>query len=722
MNRALAESELLNAIAAAAAGEPELNRILSAALDHLGHVVHFTGGSIAVVEDDELVIVAASGPFAHRATGQRLPRGSARSWRVIEEGTPFLSGDVVADGFTPTTPLRSYLAVPLIWEWRAFGILEVDSTEPNAFGSDDMRVLQRVATVLSGPIQMAKRYAAEVEALAETRRARARIELLSEAGRALAESLRYDTTLATIARVAIPAVADWCIVDLLGPDGTLHQVAAAHVQPEREPLIKELRRRYPPGRGHTIYRVLETGRAELVSRIRPADLAARAVDADHLRLLTDLGIGSHMVVPLQARGRTTGAMSFISGPSGRSYTPSDLSLAQELAGRAALAIDNANLYSAVSETLQRALLPSRLPRPAFATIQALYLPADRDAGVGGDWYDALLLPDDAILLSMGDVAGHGVPAAAAMGQVRHLVRAYAMEGRPPGEIISAVNRFLCALPDGQLLSVWAATLDPVSGRLVHCGAGHPPALLVHPNGTMEFTAVAGPPVGLSASRDYRDVELHLEPGSRLISYTDGLLEAARDIADAERRLQDAAVDTRGLDAAGALTRIVERVLSGTRHEDDVAVLMAELLPQTAPLEFELAAVPESLPRVRRAMRAYGERLGLMPERIEAIVLAVGEAALNVVEHAYRAAPDALVIRARPDGGSLVVEVIDRGQWRTVMRPGRGRGTSIMEGLAHTVRTSSGSDGTMVELRWTLSGEPTQLTQPTQPPATGATPR
>lgn len=704
MNRALAEAELLNAVAASAAGEPELKRILSAALDHLARVVRFTGGSIALVEDDELVIVAASGPFAERAVGQRLPRGSARSWRVIEEGMPFMSGDVEADGFTPTTPLRSYLAVPLIWEWRAFGLLEVDSTQTDAFGPDDVRVLQRTATVLSGPIQMAKRYAAETAALAESRLARTQVELLSEASRSLAGSLDYETTLAAVATLAVPRLADWCIVDLIAPDATLRQVAATHVRPELAPLIKELRTRYPPRPGHTIRRVVDTGRAEVVPRVAREDLAARAFDADHLRLLTELGVTSHMVVPLHARGRTLGAISFISGVSGRSYTPSDLSLAEELAGRAAMAIDNAHLYSEVAETLQRALLPARLPTPAFATIHARYLPADPDVGVGGDWYDALLLSDNSILLSMGDVAGHGVPAAAAMGQVRHLVRAYAMEGRGPGEIISGVNRFLCALPDGQLLSLWAATLDPVSGRFAQSGAGHPPVLLVHPDGTVQFTAAAGPPVGFSATRDYRDVELRLQPGTRVISYTDGLLEAARDIADAERRLRDAAVETRGLETAGALARIVDHVLSGTRHGDDVAVLMTDLLEHTAPLEFELPAVPESLPRVRRAMRTYGERLGLAADQIESLVLAVGEAALNVVEHAYRTTPDTLLIRARNTGTALVVEVIDRGQWRTVSGPGRGRGTSIMEGLAVAVHTTSGPEGTVVELTFPVGSK------------------
>lgn len=880
LDRALVEAELMNTIAAAAAGEHDLTRILSATLEHLGRIVRFTGGSIALVEDDDLVIRAASGPFADRALGQRMQRGPGRSWQVVEQGTSFISDDVVAEGMRPTTPVRSFLAVPLVWQGRAFGLMELDSTEPGAFGAGDLRLLERLATILSGSIQLAQRYAAESRALAEAERARWRIALLAEAGRVLAASLDYETTLDNVAHLAVPALADWCIVDLLAADGTLRQVAAAHTQPEREPLIRELRRRYPPPADHAIYRVLHSGRAELAARIAGTDLIARAVDAEHLRLLTGVGITSHMIVPLQARGRTLGAISFVAGPSERSYEPADLVLAEELARRAGAAIDNARLYAAehsaraaaeravqrvdavnrlismastaadlgsvfdelgdilqtlvpfrrmavslynpdtdsitapyftghplhppisalegpksgtargwvidtgqpyirddtaaaqeyleddvlgaaglrsymvvpmtvsgrvigalhlshsqrgfytpehaqlaqpvadhlaltvsryelfeqvqrrageLSETLQRALLPSRLPQPPFAVLEALYLPADPDAGIGGDWYDAFLLPDDRLLLSVGDVAGHGVPAAAVMGQVRHLVRAYGLEGRAPADIIGGVNRFLSSLPEGQLLSLWIGVLDPLAGRLTYCGAGHPPFLILPPHGATRLVGSTGPPVGFSEQTRYRDGEMMLTPGTRLIAYTDGLVEATRDATVGERRLQQAARNTQALPVAEAVRRIAGDVLSGTRHADDVAVLLVETASESAPLEFVLPATPDSLQRVRRAIRGYGRRLGLGSEQVEAIVIAVGEAALNAVEHAYRGTPDALRIRARPNGASLVVEVTDRGQWRTATQRGRGRGTRIMEGFADALRTHSGPGGTTVEL-------------------------
>ncbi|HEV2123761.1 MAG TPA: GAF domain-containing sensor histidine kinase [Chloroflexota bacterium] len=165
--RALAEAQLLNTIAAAASSQEDLAGILSAALNELRRVIAFTGGSIAVVEGDDLVIRAAVGPFADAALGQRIRRGPGHSWSVVEKAEPFWSNDLHAEGARTTTPIRSYLAVPLLWRGSAIGILEVDSTEPRAFTEEDVDLMKRVAPFVSGPIQLARRAAAEQQARAE---------------------------------------------------------------------------------------------------------------------------------------------------------------------------------------------------------------------------------------------------------------------------------------------------------------------------------------------------------------------------------------------------------------------------------------------------------------------------------------------------------------------------------------------------------------------------
>lgn len=186
LRRALAEAELLNAIAAAAASEEALDGILGKALSHLNRLITFTGGSIALVEDDCLIVRAAAGVFADTALGQRLPRGTGRSWQVIDSAVPFWSNDLVAEGARPLSPVRSYLAVPLLWRGDAFGLLEVDSTEPDAFVEEDVRLLQRAASAIGGPIQLSRRHAAEQRARAQAEEAvRARDVFLSVAAHEL---------------------------------------------------------------------------------------------------------------------------------------------------------------------------------------------------------------------------------------------------------------------------------------------------------------------------------------------------------------------------------------------------------------------------------------------------------------------------------------------------------------------------------------------------------
>lgn len=890
LDRSLRETELLNAIASSASGETNLERILSSALEQLQAVLPFTGGSIALVDGDDLVIRAAAGTFAHQAHGQRLRRGVGRAWQVVQTGEPFLSDDVQAEGARPTTDIRSYLAVPLIWAGRAFGLLEIDSTEAGAFRTADVDLLRRVAALLSGPVQLALRFDVEVRALAVADQARRRLALVAEASRILASSLDYGTTLTNVARLLVPALAEWVLVDVIDENGAVRSVAMAHADAEREELARELRRRHPPdpARGHPIFTVVRTAASVVENEISDEDLRTRAFDETHLAMLRTIGIRGHMVVPLVVRGRVLGTLSLVACTSNRRFGREDLEFAEEIGRRAARAIDTAQLYAAeqrargdaeeavrrvnalnsltalaasamdpgavfdefgeilrtlvpfvrvsvslyvpetdsltipyfkgpplsaprerfegpkagsargwvldhnrpylrtdtgaaqefsedrilgaagirayiiiplrvgsrtigtlnfghdrpgayaeshtriaqpiadqlalavsrfelfeeaqrrageLSETLQRALLPARLPEPPFTSIGALYLPADPQAGIGGDWYDALHLPDDTILLSMGDVAGHGVPAAAAMGQVRHVVRAYALEGRGPSEILGAVNRFLCHLPEGPQLSLWLGIVDPYSGIFTYSGGGHPPVLLVTPEGAVESLACTGPPLGLIPGSIHPQQRLALTSGTRLIACTDGLIEAARDILTNERRFHAAAAAGRGTGPEQAAEMIASEVLRGHTHEDDIAILVFDLLPHDAPLAFRLPATPELLHRVRRAIRTYAVRAGIPRERVEQVVFAVGEASLNTVEHAYRGMAGLLRVRANTEQGRLVVTVRDEGEWRDPVDRGRGRGMRLMREFADDVQVETGPDGTIVTLGWTLTASP-----------------
>ena len=303
---------------------------------------------------------------------------------------------------------------------------------------------------------------------------------------------------------------------------------------------------------------------------------------------------------------------------------------------------------------------------------------------------------------MGDVAGHGVPAAAAMGQVRHTVRAYALEGRGPGETLGIINRFLCHLPEGPQLSLWLAIVDPYAGSFAYSGGGHPPVLLVAPDGSVDPLPCTGPPVGLMPGSAYPQRERVLAPGTRVIAYTDGLIEAGRDIMTNERRLHEISRAGRTAGPALAAETIARGVLGGHTHEDDVAILVFDLLRHDAPLAFGVPAVPELLHRVRRAVRAYAVRAGVPPERVEEVVFAVGEASLNTVEHAYRGGTGLLRLRAERQNGRLVVRVLDEGSWHEPVDRGRGRGMRLMRQFADDVQVETGREGTVVTLSWTLA--------------------
>ncbi|MDE3088487.1 MAG: PAS domain S-box protein [Chloroflexota bacterium] len=180
----------------------------------------------------------------------------------------------------------------------------------------------------------------------ERKRAEESQRFLAEASSVLASSLDYGETLASVARLAVPKIADWCGVEILQDDNVLEQVAVAHVDPEKVKLAEEMQRRYPPDPNapHGVHNVLRTGKSEFAARVTDEQIAAAARDVDHLKMLVEIGLKSYIIAPLIARGRTLGAITFVSSQSGRHYGPADVALAEELARRAALSVDNARLY------------------------------------------------------------------------------------------------------------------------------------------------------------------------------------------------------------------------------------------------------------------------------------------------------------------------------------------------------------------------------------------
>jgi PAS domain S-box-containing protein len=373
-----------------------------------------------------------------------------------------------------------------------------------------------------------------IEDITDIKRAEHGHRFLAEASRVLAGSLDYQQTLRAVARLAVPAVADWCAVDLAAGDG-IERVAVAHVDPARLELAHEMQRRYPPD-PHTdegAYGVLRHGRSELYREIPDAMLELAARDPEHLEILRSVGLRSAMLAPMTLRDRVLGVISFVSAESGRRFDEHDLALAEDLALRAAAAVENARLYgtaSAISATLQSSLLPPVLPELPGMEIAAAYQPAGSGLEVGGDFYDVFNTADDQWYVVIGDVCGKGAEAAAVTALARYTIRAAAVRRRSPSAILRWLSDAMiqqAADGDGRFCTIACAHLDlsrsPVRVT-VACG-GHPLPLVVRADGAVEEFGAPGTLLGLVAHPDLQDRSAELRSGDTLLLYTDGLTEA-----------------------------------------------------------------------------------------------------------------------------------------------------------------------------------------------------
>ncbi len=377
---------------------------------------------------------------------------------------------------------------------------------------------------------------------------------------------------------------------------------------------------------------------------------------------------------------------------------------QALARQAAIALENALLYEherGIAETLQRSLLPQRLPEFPGVAMGARYLPGSHEA-VGGDWYDAFTLPTGQIALVMGDVAGRGIWAAAVMGQLRNAVRAYAHEGLPPAAIAERLNRLIDPEAMATLLYL---VFDPDTWTVRYVNLGHVPPLVLTPDGTTEFLPGGGPPLGTPQALTYREEFTVLRPGSTLVLYTDGLVEIRGEAIDAGlERLEQTIRHTARLDVGTQVDRVLAEMLNGRPVGDDVALLALRATPlNPRRLELRLPAVPTSLPQLRRILRRWLDAAGVDADDAYEITTACHEACANAVEHAYGPTDQTFGLDAAKTDEGIVIDICDGGQWRPPQGARRGHGLKLMQALMDTVDIASGPQGTLVKMHRRLTG-------------------
>ncbi len=501
---------------------------------------------------------------------------------------------------------------------------------------------------------------------------RERLKLLYEAGVRIGTTLDVVRTAQELAEVAVPRFADVATVDLLDPVLRGDEPVEASTETRRaavrstggEPPL------YPVGELITFApttpqaSAVRSGRAVLEADLNTAH-GWRLQNPERARSVLEYGLHSLITVPLQARGVVLGLANFWRSEN-HPFEQDDVSFAEELSARAAVSIDNARRYTrehAMAVTLQRSLLPRTLPEQSALEVAHRYLPAH--AGVGGDWFDVIPLPGARVALVVGDVVGHGLHAAATMGRLRTAVHNFSTLDLAPDELLSRIDELVTHIDadeaaEGNAQSITGATClyaiyDPASGRCVLARAGHPGPALVHPDGTVDFPEVpASLPLGVGTGEPFETAELQLAEGSRLVLYTDGLVEGrGRDIDIGLGLLRDALAGHPERSPEETCRAVIDAMLP-TRPSDDVALLVARthLLNPAQSAHWDVPSDPAAVASVRaecgRQLQAWGlEKIAFTTELILS----------ELITNAIRYGTEPIRVRLLRDR-SLICEVFD----------------------------------------------------------------
>jgi serine phosphatase RsbU (regulator of sigma subunit)/anti-sigma regulatory factor (Ser/Thr protein kinase) len=432
-------------------------------------------------------------------------------------------------------------------------------------------------------------------------------------------------------------------------------------------------------------------------------------DLDHAEVVNPIlrqrGIRSMLGVPVHVEGRVIGVM-HIGTLVQRHFDEGDVALLQLAADRAALAIDNAHIaeHRAVTEIMQRTLLPDALPQIPGLRFSAKYLPAGSGIKVGGDWYDVFQLANGRVAFVIGDVVGRGVLAASVMAEIRTALRAYMLQGHKLAEVIAMLNELLVSMGRSRGATLSIFELDPEAEELEAVNAGHLPPLLIEPDGDARLLEQThGLPVGVRIGHDYRASRHPFPTGSRLLLYTDGLIERREESIDESLgRLTVAAQAAAQRTDSSFADRVYRALIDETPLADDMALLAIEAVPLQDTLEMILPARPNVLGGLRNTLGRWLRAAGANESELFDVTLSASEAATNAIEHAYGAREATFTVRCEHDGQDVTVTVRDLGCWRTTRSRGGGRGLGIMRSLVDSVEIDSDAAGTVVTIAKRLS--------------------
>ena len=490
-----------------------------------------------------------------------------------------------------------------------------------------------------------------------------RLRYLDAATRQIARGMNLDETLDELCRAAVPAFADTAFVHLYAPLPIGDEIATApgvlrlHTTARTPPRDPATHGPGPPSPTADTVQAAETARpaasgllAKLLRDGRPVFGDTQGTDSSVAELLGTANVpravppGRRLIIaPLHGRRHAMGSVVLIRGPGRADFTDDDLLVASQLATHTAIGVQKAVMYgheASVADTLQHTMLPSSLPEPTGIQLASRYLPASKTAQVGGDWYDAIPLPGSRVALIVGDVMGHSMTSAAIMGQLRTIVQTLAGLDLPPHEVLHHLDEQAQRLGSDHIATCLYAIYDPISHRLLMANAGHPPAVLLRPNGHAEVLQVPpGAPIGVGGVV-FESVEMPAPTGTTLVLYTDGLVESRdTDVGTGVEALRSHLQSTPHRHRRSSLDRLCDRILTALApgpRDDDIALLTARFdgFPPDSVGYWHLDPHPLTAGQARRLTRRVLRRWGL-DALLDTTELLVSEVVTNAVRYASR---------------------------------------------------------------------------------------
>ena len=632
---------------------------------------------------------AAAGP------GQPVERGSLDA-RAIETVTTKLARELAAPTARPElyeqlgADSLSALVVPLFARDRPVGTATFVRERPRRPHSDaDIRLATELGRLAAMALDNARLHrAAELARVrAETAAGRAqRLQTVIDAAFASSSSEEFLDQLLERLREAIGA--DTATILTVAEGETLEvRRAVGYAEPAdaHVPFGSGFAGRIASSRSHQVSVDLDASEFAISS-------------------LADAGVVTAAGAPLIADGTLVGVLQ-VGCKHQRTFDDEDVMLLRLVAARAAIALERAQLYErgqSVAEGLQRSLLPSRFPAIDGFEAAARYIPGTLGLEVGGDWYDIFELEDGSIAISVGDVMGRGIHAAATMSQLRNVLRAYALEGLAPGETLGRLNHL--ATESEIYATVVYAIVSPTRESMRIANAGHPPPLSRAPHGRAQrIVEGASPPIGALPETTFRDAELALAPRSSLVFYTDGLVERRGESIDAS--IDRLAEIVGGSDEP--VHQLIDLILDGLEvddHPDDRALLVVSFGHSSADrLCLRFPPEPRALATARRGLRSWLRERDADEREIFDIVFAVNEACSNAIEHPLDVQDDEIELKAELTDGRVTIIVNDNGRWKTESNSRyRGRGLDLMHAVMENVDVIQSSDGTSIRLERAIS--------------------